>query len=99
MSNSYSVSSSPALSSTLVGIYGAVNSTYIFLVVYKTALDEAFAASGQLGIENYLAPLMLATSQAFYQSSGCQNPTVNSVTPLLAVPGTSYPNMPSSWTA
>jgi hypothetical protein len=98
MSNSYSVSSSPALSSTLVGIYGQVNSTYIFFEVYKSALDQAYALNGQTGIESYLSPLILAVSQSLYQDAGV-NPTVNSSSPIPAVSGTNYPNMPSSWVA
>jgi hypothetical protein len=98
MSNTYSVSSSPALSNVLVGIYGQVNSTFIFCIVYKSALDQAYAANGQLGIESYLSPLMLATSQAFYNQAGDGNPTVHSSTPIPALPG-SYANMPTSWSA
>jgi len=99
MSNSYSVSSSPTLSgNTLVGIYGQVNSTFIFCVVYKSALDQAYAANGQAGLESYLSPILLATSQALYQQAGDQNLTVHSSTPIPALPG-SYPNMPASWSA
>ena len=49
MSNSYSVSSSPALSSTLIGIYGQVNSKYVFIMVYQSALEQAYASNGQPG--------------------------------------------------
>jgi hypothetical protein len=103
MSNNYSVSFSPALSGNLVGIYGQVNSTYIFIVTFKSALDQAFAANGQAGIESYLSPLMLAASQAFYQSAGDQNPTLRSGTPIpagLSINRTlDYPNIPGSWVA
>jgi len=86
MSNSYSVSSSPTLSgNTLVGIYGQVNSTFVFCVVYKSALDQAYAANGQAGLESYLSPIMLATSQAFVPQTGDQNLTVHSSTPIPAL--------------
>ena len=96
MSN-YSVSSSPALDNFITGIYGQVNSTYIFIVVYTSALNQAYASSGQAGIQAYLSPLMLNASQAFYQQAG-MNPTVHNSTAFPSRAG-SYPNMPASWSA
>ena len=100
MSNNYSVLASPQLTSQIVGIYGQVNTTYVLIAVYKSALDQAFAASGQAGIQGYLGPLMLATSTSFYASAGDQNPTVHSSSAMNGLPsGSNYSNMPSSWTA
>lgn len=85
----------PADQGCLVGIYGQVNSVYVFFEVFKSALDEA---ANQAGIETYLGPLMLATSTAFYASAG-SNPTANSLTAIpYSATAQQYPNMPSSWT-
>ena len=97
----YTILSAPYLGNPsnpgcLVGIYGQVNSVYVFFEVFKSALDQA---ATQAGIRAYLTPLMLATSTAFYGCAGA-NPTVNSTTAIpFSTSAAQYPNMPTSWTA
>jgi hypothetical protein len=62
-------------------ITGSVDSTYIYAAVLTSALDEAYQATGQSGIEQYLTPLMNAAANAFYQYAG-MNPTFHSDIPF-----------------
>jgi hypothetical protein len=99
MANSYSVSAVQYLGNTanpmvIVAVYGTVNAVSVFVISYASAFDQAFAANGQLGIQNYLGPLMLAASQNIYGPTTA-NPNVRGIFP----PSSSaiYPNAPGSW--
>lgn len=101
MANNYSVSAvqyldNPANSVAKVSVFGTVNGVSVLCTVFSSALDNAFAANGQPGLQNYLGPLMLAASQNIYGPTTA-NPDVrwNGSAPSgVAL----YPNSPGSWT-
>jgi hypothetical protein len=88
----------PANPNCHVGIYGQVNSTYVYFAVFKSTLDSAFSTSGQAGIQNYLTPLMNSVSTALYGCSGA-NITLKSPIPIPQPTNPLYANAPGSWTA
>lgn len=105
MSNNYSVTSAsylgnPESPNATVWLLGEVNNTYVGIEVFVSALNQAFAAGGITAVEVYLAPLMLAASDAFYAYAGV-NPTFNSSTPLNSSGGPVYPSsmLPTQWAA
>ena len=91
----------PTNPNALVAIVGTVGSVYVEIVVFKSALDQAFAAGGLGAIENYLSPLMLAASTATYMCEGAGNLTMNSTSAIPAPSSAfgTYPNSPSNWSA
>jgi hypothetical protein len=100
MSNVYTVLSAPvdnvANPMCCVAIFGKVNSIYVLIAVYKSALDQAAAGAG---IAAYLGPLMLFASTALYQQTG-PNPTINSTTAIpFNAAATQYVGIPATWTA
>lgn len=111
MSNAYAVSQTGVSKSTLgkdvVLVSGSVNGVFVLINVYKSGLDAAFNAGGSLQIENYLSPLMLAASTAFYRQQGDPNNLTIHDTNSLSAQIPSYPSyfapdnltpVPSSWT-
>ena len=80
-----------------VAVFGTVNGVSVYVIVYATALDQAFAVNGQGGLQNYLGPLMLAASQnIFGPTTG--NPNVRGSF-ASSSSATMYPNAPGSWSA
>lgn len=88
----------------IVLISGSVNGVFVFICVYRSALDGAFNAGGSLQIENYLSPLLLFASTALYQQQGAPiNLTAHSTSaftlpsyPVYVAPDQST-QIPSSW--
>lgn len=78
-----------------VGVFGTVNGVSVSLITYASALDQAFAANGQVGIQNYLGPLMLAAFQNIYGPTTANPDVRGNFAPSPSA--TAYPNAPGSW--